>query len=294
MSNSGYSEVREVLRSPYADLPDEHLETVLEAAGVSAEGLDDLLESSRRARRRADAGLRRARPQLQGVAAGALQGARAGKVLGPWGALGGAIFGGARGLTRRPAGAPGVPASAPPPGEPSAAGEPVAVSAQADLPVPAAGEPVAVTPQAGLPVPAAGDLLSIMQQPQVQQALTAMMLGPIGTPTVLVGDTDVPVAAIPNMVGALAERAAAEYELAISSEPVAEASPARKLIESEDPQERADGLLTLFREDADLAPAEASWNDAPVHFREDAEPFEDFDEGWVVEAYEPVYGEAYE
>lgn len=62
---------------------------------------------------------------------------------------------------------------------------------------------------------AAGQLLSLLQRPEVLQALSSMVLGSAGRGTVAVGSsqTPVPVGAIANLIGTLANQAAAEASI---------------------------------------------------------------------------------
>jgi len=62
---------------------------------------------------------------------------------------------------------------------------------------------------------AAGQLLSLLQRPEVLQALSSMVLGSAGRGTVAVGSsqTPVPVGAIANLIGSLANQASAEASM---------------------------------------------------------------------------------
>jgi hypothetical protein len=143
---------------------------------------------------------------------------------------------------------------------------------------PLAGVPAPTGP-AGIPqpVPAAGQLLSAMFQPQVQQALMAMLLGQLGTRTVPIGAAQVPVAAIPNMLGALASRAAAQYHESVG--PESDAALVAGFSESEDPQERADELLTLLQQEAERY---EEWDGIEEGTEMSFEPYETvLDEFWV-------------
>jgi hypothetical protein len=113
-------------------------------------------------------------------------------------------------------------------------------------------------------------------QPQVHQALMAMLLGQLGAKTITAGQQQVPVAAIPNMLSALASRAAAQYH-----EAVLESDNDATFIlgaESEDPQERADQVLDLLRREAELSePWSESWDEGYESTR--------------LEGYAPVYSD---
>jgi len=62
--------------------------------------------------------------------------------------------------------------------------------------------------------PAAAQLLNVLTRPEVLRALTAMVMGPAGNPNARAGGTEVPVAAIANLIGSLAQQAAEEYRVA--------------------------------------------------------------------------------
>lgn len=64
-------------------------------------------------------------------------------------------------------------------------------------------------------LPAAGQLLGLLTRPEVLQALMSMVLGRSGRPTTSVGNTLVPVSAVTNLIGALANQVSAEYLAAI-------------------------------------------------------------------------------
>ncbi|MBF2062896.1 MAG: hypothetical protein IGS39_00445 [Calothrix sp. C42_A2020_038] len=68
----------------------------------------------------------------------------------------------------------------------------------------------AVQPQTLAPATAA-QLLATIFQPQVLQALLAMVMGSAGRQTIAVGDNLVPLGAFANLIGTLANQAAAQY-----------------------------------------------------------------------------------
>jgi len=59
---------------------------------------------------------------------------------------------------------------------------------------------------------AAAQLLQLLMRPEIQRALFSMLLGSGGASSVPVGTTQVPVSAMANTVGQLAQQATAEYE----------------------------------------------------------------------------------
>ena len=255
-----FGEIRGALAYPYRDLPAEELSPLLESAGFTPEILEDIFGTISSAGRAIGKGVQQAMPYAAPIVGGAAQGLLGGAALGPVGMIGGAALGAtgaAVAATQAPAPST-VPRAAPAP-------------------------PIPTPPQAGVgahapkAVPAAGQTLAAMMQPQVHQALMAMLLGQLGTRMVTVGQQQVPVAAIPNMLSALASRAAAQYHEAVS-ESETDASFIPGIAESEDPQERADQVLDLLQQEA-----------------EQGEPwgFESWDEEYEstsLEGYDPIYG----
>jgi hypothetical protein len=125
-------------------------------------------------------------------------------------------------------------------------------------------------------VPAAGQLLNaLFSRPEVLDALKAMMLSPIGRPSVPVAGTPVPVGAFTNLLGQLANQAQAEFTTYAGPQP--EAVP-EYLMESTgdyrcdpaDPAQRAEVLWELLQQSAE--PDEAV-NDAG---EEDESAIDDF------------------
>lgn len=185
-------------------LSDEEVDTL--------EGLD--LGSLRRA-------LGPVQKQLGAAMPGVVQGATAGSAAGPWGALVGGVAGGVlsaakpRPGRRRAAAGPPVQTAPPvgvrPPGEPAAA--PPVAAASPELP--GALSP-AVTPPVAAPLPvatpsaaptAAGQLEQLLQNPALQQAIGSLASGHGGP-----SGTGVPIGAILNLLGTLANSAAHEAE----------------------------------------------------------------------------------
>lgn len=268
-----YEEIRGALGHPYSELAQEELEFVLASSGFSPEDLEDVFGAIAKAGRTVGRGVQQAMPHAAPVLGGAVQGATAGAALGPYGILGGAVLGGLGSLGQVgsrpvPGGqpSPGVAPSPRPPSVPASVGR--APAAQA--------------------VPAAGQLLSVLLDPMVHKALMAMFLGQLGTRTVPIGQSRVPVASIPNMLGAVASRAAAQYHQAISQHGEIEEEIAEDMPESEDPQERADHILALLQQEAGLEPAIESPEPWVGESPDEQELFAEH------EAYEPVYGREWE
>jgi hypothetical protein len=200
-------ELREVLRAEYRNRPPEQIEQIFESTlGVSQEDLEDL-EDFWKTLQGVGGAVSKALP---GIASGALTGAGTGAALGPWGALGGALIGGTvGGLTHSqqpqrpsPQGPPLVPQTPVPPGPPSAPSQPQIPLHQTAPPTP--------TPVSG-GSPAAAQLLQTILRPETLQALMAMLMGQAGRQNIPIGNTQVPTSAFANMLGSLANQAAAEF-----------------------------------------------------------------------------------
>jgi hypothetical protein len=148
--------------------------------------------------------------QLGAALPGVVQGASTGAAAGPWGALIGGLAGGALSLATksaaRPAAAPPPPAPAPipAPAVPTLAAPVPSVSPGPGATPPPAAAPIATTP--GAAPTAAGQLTQLLQNPALYQALGALMSGRAREPG------GMPVGAILNLVGSLANNAAYEAE----------------------------------------------------------------------------------
>ena len=195
--------VNRALAPQLRTLPTDQVEAILhEAFGEgfgleAAEGFFDDIGSTLSAAARAAA------PVVQRALPGIVSGAAGGAALGPMGMLGGALLGGvgsALGGGQPPAGA-------------AAPAAPGIAQAPAGRPAAAPSGPTAAVAQ----------LLAVLGSPTVQQALNAMMLGGAGARTVA-GTTgsQLPVAAITNLLGTLAGRASAEWEMVVPSEALGE------------------------------------------------------------------------
>lgn len=200
-----YPVVHLALHPEYRQLPQSEVETVLHGVlgeGVSladAEGFFDDLGHTLSGVASAVA------PIAQRALPGVVSGAASGAALGPYGMLGGALLGGLSSALSG-GGAGGAPPSPQaPPGAPPA-------------PPPPSGRTAPSAPGTGGTGGAVAQLLGALGSPTVQQALSAMLMGRAGAPTVpAAGGSEVPVAGIMNLLGMLANRASAEWEEAVPS-----------------------------------------------------------------------------
>ena len=208
-----YREIRGVLAPEYRDLPDESVEAIVQSSlgAVDTEALDDFLGGLKKVGQTVAKAAPSVLPivgTVAGTAFGGPVGASVGGALGraAGGAIGGAAAGGGgrrrgrgtRAQGMRP-GVPGSPAAALPPGLGAA---------------PAQGSP------------AAQQLLSLLSRPEIIQALMAMALGPAGRTHIPVGGepaapgkpaeppVPVPVGAIANVIGTLANQAGSDLNAA--------------------------------------------------------------------------------
>lgn len=160
-----------------------------------------------------------------GTVVGGAFGGPVGAALG--GALGSAT-GGAIGNVTRPAPPPPPRPAPPPPPRSAPPPRPAPPATVTPLPPrPAAVPPPGIVPpmpvpQTAVPMPApqpiapgslssAAQLMGTLLTPQMLQALLALLLGQAGQRSVLVGNTEVPIGAFPNLLSTLANQAAAEY-----------------------------------------------------------------------------------
>ncbi len=172
--------LEDILAPEYSNLPRERIEQIFEATlgDVSPEDLENFWGTLKNI----GGAVSKALPQIlpvAGTVVGTAFGGPAGAALG--GALGsvaGRAIGGAVG-PRPPAGVP-----------------------------PSAQRP----PQTA---PAAGQLMQTMFRPEMLQALMAMLMGQAGRRNIPVGGTPVPVGAFTNLLGVLANQAAAEYNAVV-------------------------------------------------------------------------------
>lgn len=198
-----YPRLREVLAPEFRSLSPEGIEQLVRVQlgpGIEAADLegffDDVGKAFSSAGRAVANVATQAAPYVARAVPGIVQGAASGAALGPYGMIAGGLLGGVSSALQKP-GQRGSPAGgAPMPGAASPLG---ALGALA--PVLAGGSP------------AAGQLLSLLGRPEVSKALTSMLMGGAGARTIPVGGaaTPVPVSAITNLLGVLANRASEEY-----------------------------------------------------------------------------------
>jgi len=266
MDYPDYPVLRSSLHPRLRGLPPERLEGVVAARmGAEAQDVEDFLSGLQNFGRQAGGVFQRALP-------GVIQGASTGAAFGPWGALIGALGGGAISALSGPQGPqPTGPA-------PSAAPRPAPPVA----PSPTLAPTLAPTPA---PAPVAS-LLGLLGRPEVVQALGALALGPSGRSTVQVGSTPVPVGAVANLLSSLAgQGAAAAPVTARPGEDVEEvpaylrrADGSLRVVDPTSGQDRAEALLELF----ESAPSPYAWSDDT----EDVEDTEGVDEDF--ELYETL------
>jgi hypothetical protein len=255
-----YPTLYRALAPEYRELGMEQVEAIVhgtfgeDVTLADAEGFfDDVGRALSSAARAAAPVVQRALP---GVAAGAMGGA----ALGPFGMLGGALLGGlgsalAPGARPQPAGAP--PAGLIRPAVPQAPAAPPGV----------AGPPLAIA-----------QLLGALGSPTVQRALSAMLMGRAGARTVpTAGGSDVPVAAVTNLLGMLAGRASAEWE---TIAPSPEAESFSEGLDFAAPEVRAEWLYEQL-ESIDLGP-------------EYVEAWDESEESWLDEMFDELDAELVE
>lgn len=225
-----YPELRKVLGGPYRGMPAQQIESMLEDYNVNAEDMESFLSTLGDIGR----GVVRALPQVLPAALPI-----AGTVLGgPLGGMLGGMAGQALGSALGPR-----PAAPPLPGAPQPAG--------GQAPAPGGYMPA---PMPG-GSPAAGQLLQTMFRPETLQALISMLMGQVGRQSVPVGNTQVPLGGFPNLLGVLANQAAAEYDAASAHGYGSETLPrylenyaGESYGDPSVPEHRAAALLELFRE----------------------------------------------
>jgi hypothetical protein len=270
LARESYPYIREVLADPYRDYSAEELEGLFVEAGIDPAELEEFFGAISRLGGQIAQGVQRfvpqvqqfvQSPQFQAGLQGAMQGGQTGMVAGPKGAAIGAGIGFLSGLLG------GQPPAGPTP--PPAPGM--------QMPAPAAPvAPLVPQPPTVGGSPAAGQLLGLLGQPQVLQALMAMLLGQAGTRTVSVGGAQVPVGQVPGTLAGVANLAQAEHAavLTAAGEEVEWATEAADAV----------NLLQLFgREAAQERVAARQRTRATVR-----PPYQPLEASAAVE-YEPVY-----
>lgn len=223
-----YRALRGVLAPEYAELPPEELERTLD--GMFGEGAAEDLENFWRTLKRVGRGagqvLQKAAPIIGTVAGtafggpvGAALGGAAGKALS--GALGGAMRG-------------------------QSAGRIASGALSGALSGVAGG--AARGGAGGLMGGAASQLLGVLRRPETLQALMGMALGPAGRRSVPVAGRPVPAAAFTNLLGVLANQAAAEHHAATAADSGGVPSylldaAGEFIVDPTDPAQRAEVLL---------------------------------------------------
>lgn len=227
---------------------------------------------------------RQAAPIAQKALPGIVQGAMTGAtVAGPYGAIAGAIGGGAASLlsSPQPTTPASTPSATPTPQKPSPAPVPVAP--------PPAASPAASPPQAAPGQAALAQLVFLLSRPETMRALSSLLLPGAGRQTQQVGNQQVPALAFANAIselaGELAEAYAVPEEDGVSNYLLDEYGEARGDIFN--PAERAALLI------ADLASISAV--EAEIEAAEEMEMYEieayehaDFiDDKWI-DSYDPL------
>lgn len=223
-----YPEVRRVLAAPYRNMSSEQIERLMESYNVNAEDMEGFLSTLGNIGRSVVSAL----PQVLPAALPLVGTAIGGPVGGALGGVAGQALGSMLG-PRPPGGA-----------QPPAGQVPIRPGARPPLP-------------AGMPggSPAAGHLLQSIFSPQMLQGLVAMLMGQAGRQSIPVGNQQVPTAAFPNLLGVLANQAAAEASAAAAQDIGSEAVPrylqnyaGEAIGDPAIPEHRAYALLELLQE----------------------------------------------
>jgi hypothetical protein len=231
--------------------------------GASPEDVESFFGSIGRGFQQAAGAVGRfAKQALPGIASGAA----AGSMLGPWGALGGAIVGGAgsvlaqsRNPTARAIGG-GINTAANVVSTVRGGGAGGALGALGSIA--GGGLGAAGNPLAGRQGGGASQLMAMLARPEILGALQSSLLGSFGKPSVSVGGQPLPTHMLMSALGTVAQRAA--HEMAEASGEAAESVPGFLSeagealgLDVEDAEGRADTLLTL------LALSPAIWSRPP-------------------------------
>jgi hypothetical protein len=191
-----YPATRLSLEHNTEQINDQQLEQYLETLfpGASAEDVESLMRNLQRFGRSAAPLAQRALP---GIIQGAVTGAT---VAGPWGALAGAVGGGAVSLLSKPS--PTQPASPSP--VPSPTGRPASLNVS-----PPPVTPIAPTPNVTPSAPNSNLepirlLMALLARPETMQALSALLMSSSGRRAIRVGEQSIPSAAFANAISELA------------------------------------------------------------------------------------------
>jgi hypothetical protein len=196
-----YPRLREVLDERFAGLPDDQLEAAFEIAfgeGVTPAEYEEFFAGLSKA-------LSKAAPVLTSIGQGALKGASAGSIAGPWGALGGALLGGAGGALQQHTTGPARDIGGALTGVVNTAG----ALTGGGGPAGGASGLLGLLGGGGRG-PATNALRNVMARPDTAQALGALFRG--RNPSIPVGARGIPVPAnaFAGLLGALAREAEAE------------------------------------------------------------------------------------
>lgn len=283
--HSSYSEIREILASEYRDLPDESIEALVQQSfgSASAEDIESFLSGLKKVGGVVTKALPTVLPVV-GTVAGTAFGGPVGAALG--GTLGNLAGGSVQAATA--GGKPGGKRRRP---KPAAFAKTALKGAKA-----VAG---AIAPAGS---PAAAQLLGVLNRPEILQSLMAMIAGPAGRPNIPVAGNPVPVGAFANLIGTLANQAAAEYNATAAQE--GESIPTYLLSESGDflvdpavPEERAGVLLSMLNQSAvesdESDESDIEWDDA-VYDEQDEEDSDFYIDAYydmleLTESYENAY-----
>jgi hypothetical protein len=196
MPTEKYRSLRKSVTPELAALPDRQLSEALIRNKIDVEQAEGFFDDLGRFALKAAPAVLPVAGQVLGTVVGGPAGA----------ALGGSLGSLAGGAISNLAGPRPAPSPPPPPPMPMVA--PPAAAAPPAAPAP-------IVPASG-GAPAAGQLLQAVTRPETLQALASMAMGILGKQNVNVGSTPVPLTAFSNMLGALAGRAEAEYNTAMS------------------------------------------------------------------------------
>lgn len=238
-----YEAIRGVLDPMYVDLPPEDIAILVEAAlpGISADEFESWLSNIGKA---VSGVASKAMPVVSKVLPAALP--VVGTMIGgPVGTMIGGVAGQAVGSllspgTKTPT-VPGKPATAP---APAAAGS-----------------------------SATAQLLQTMFQPEMLQALLAMLLGQSGQKQVNVGGTPVPPSAFANLLGSLAMNAASEYNTLMENNAphYLMNDDGEFMVDPANPEQRAEALLARLNR---IASEQALQEQLSEEFLEEDEPMD--------------------
>lgn len=260
---TAYPHLRESLSPEFVEVSDEQLGGIvaeLYGDGVAAEDVENFLRDVGRGFQRVGRGAAKFAGQ---AAPGIIQGATTGAALGPWGALAGAVVGGAGsvlsrqrnptlrgignvvgGVTRAAGGLTGGGALRNAAGLALGGARGGAAGGLGQLAGSLGPQLAAAAGGRGFN---ANALLGVLSRPETLRALSAAALSPYGRPQVPVGAQQVPVQSILGTVGQLAGRAAAEAEYESEHYPEHYFDSAGELaIDPADAEQRTWALLELF------------------------------------------------